>query len=83
MRVKFMESWKITHGGSAQDAIAYKDGVPVEDCAPPIPHHGRAMPCVVWRFTTPNGSWQVTLLVDGNDPKGTNLATPTFGPPAD
>ena len=70
MRVKFMESWKITHGGSAQDAIAYKDGVPVEDCAPPIPHHGRAMPCVVWRFTTPNGSWQVTLLVDGNDPKG-------------
>ena len=70
MRVKFMESWKLTHGGSAQDAIAYKDGVPVEDCAPPIPHHGQAMPCVVWRFTTPNGSWQVTLLVDGNDPKG-------------
>jgi hypothetical protein len=70
MRVKFIESWKITHGGSAQDAIAYKDGVPVEDCVPAIPHHARAMPCVVWRFTTPNGSWQVTLLVDGNDPKG-------------
>ncbi len=70
MRVKFIEAAKLTHGGSAQDAIAYKDGVPVENCAPPIPHQGRAMPCVVWRYTTPNGGWQVTLLVDGNDPKG-------------
>jgi hypothetical protein len=70
MRVKFMEAAKLTHGGSAQDAIAYKDGVPVENCAPPIPHHGRAMPCVVWRYTGPGGGWQVTLLVDGNDPKG-------------
>jgi fibronectin type III domain protein len=70
MRIKFMEAKKLTHGGSAQDAVAYKDGVPVPDCAPPIPHQGRAMPCVIWRFTTPHGGWQVTLLVDGSDPKG-------------
>lgn len=70
MRVKFMEAPKLTHGGSAQDAIAYKDGVPVEDCVAPIPHQGRPMPCVIWRFTTSRGAWQVTLLVDGNDPKG-------------
>ena len=70
MRVKFMEAKKLTHGGSAQDAIFYKDGVPVENCGPKIPHQARAMPCVVWRFTTPHGGWQVTLLVDGNDPKG-------------
>ena len=70
MRVKFIEAPQLTHGGSAQDAIAYKDGVPVEDCVPPIPHHGRPMPCVVWRFTTSLGAWQVTLLVGGEDPRG-------------
>ena len=33
MRVKFIEAAELTHGGSAQDAIFYKDGVPVENCA--------------------------------------------------
>ena len=28
------------------------------------------MPCVVWRYRHPGGGWQVTLLVDGSDPKG-------------
>jgi hypothetical protein len=70
MRVKFIEAPQLTHGGSAQDAVIYKDGVPVPNCAPPVPHQGRAMPCVIWRFTTSRGAWQVTLLVDGDDPKG-------------
>ena len=70
MRVKFIEAPRLTHGASADDAIAYKDGVPVEDCEPPIPHQGRPMPCVVWRFTDPHGMWQITFLVDGSDPRG-------------
>jgi uncharacterized repeat protein (TIGR01451 family) len=70
MRVKFINAPQLTHGGSAEDAIAYKDGVPVANCAPPIPHQGVQMPCIVWRFTTSLGAWQVTFLVDGNDPKG-------------
>jgi Fibronectin type III domain len=70
MRIKFLEARTLTHGGSALDAVAYKDGVPVPECAPPIPYQGREKPCVVWRYTTPNGGWQVTLLVDGSDPKG-------------
>jgi uncharacterized repeat protein (TIGR01451 family) len=70
MRVKVLNARKLTHGGSAQDATAYKDGVPVPDCGPKIPGQGRAMPCIVWRFTTPQGGWQITFLVDGDDPKG-------------
>ena len=70
MRIKFMEAKKLTHGGSAQDAVAYKDGVPVPDCAPKVPGQPREIPCIVWRFTNPHGGWQITFLVDGSDPKG-------------
>ena len=70
MRIKFMEAKKLTHGGSAQDAVAYKDGVPVPDCAPKVPGQPRGAPCIVWRFTNPHGGWQITFLVDGSDPKG-------------
>ena len=70
MRLKFIEAKTLTHGGSAHDAIAYKDGVPVPDCAPKVPGQPREMPCIVWRFTNPHGGWQITFLVDGSDPKG-------------
>jgi hypothetical protein len=70
MRVKFKEAARLTRGlGTAQDATIYYEGVPVEDCAPPV-HHVRAMPCVIFRFTNDNGGWIVTLLVSGIDPKG-------------
>jgi len=70
MRVKFIESKTLTHGGSVQDAVAYKDGVPVANCPAGVPDKDRPKPCVVWRYRTPGGGWQVTLLVDGSDPKG-------------
>jgi uncharacterized repeat protein (TIGR01451 family) len=70
MRVKVKNAPRLTHGGSAQDAVAYKDGVPVPDCAPKVPGQAREMPCIVWRFTNSHGGWQITFLVDGNDPKG-------------
>ena len=40
MRVKVKNAPRLTHGGSAQDAVAYKDGVPVPDCAPEGPGPG-------------------------------------------
>ena len=42
MRVKVVNAPQLTHGGSAQDAIAYKDGVPVPNCGPKTP---RAVRC--------------------------------------
>ncbi|MFN8233423.1 MAG: choice-of-anchor L domain-containing protein [Actinomycetota bacterium] len=70
MRVKFIEAPSLTHGGSAQDAVAYKDGVPVADCATGVPDRLKEKPCIVWRWTSRAGLWQITFLVDGNDPKG-------------
>ena len=70
MRVKFIEAPFLTHGGSAQDAIAYKDGAPVADCPTGVPDRDKPKPCVVWRYTSKGGLWQITLLVDGSDPKG-------------
>ena len=52
MRIKFIESKTLTHGGSAQDAVAYKDGVPVADCARRRSRTStQPKPCVVWRYT--------------------------------
>ena len=70
MRVKFIEAKTLTHGGSAQDAVAYKDGVPVANCPVGVPDRNKPKPCVVWRYDIRGGGWQVTLLVDGSDPKG-------------
>jgi hypothetical protein len=70
MRVKFIEAKTLTHGGSAFNAVAYKDGVPVANCPVGIPDRNKPKPCVVWRYNIPGGGWQVTLLVDGSDPKG-------------
>jgi len=70
MRVKIIEAPSLTHGGSAQDAVAYKDGVPVADCATGVPDRLKEKPCIVWRWTSRAGLWQITFLVDGNDPKG-------------
>ncbi|MEO8424002.1 MAG: fibronectin type III domain-containing protein [Actinomycetota bacterium] len=70
MRVKFIEAKTLTNGGSAQDAVAYKDGVAVPNCVAGVSDKNQVKPCVVWRYTSPGGLWQVTLLVDGSDPKG-------------
>jgi hypothetical protein len=70
MRVKFIEAPFLTHGGKAEDATVYKDGVAVADCVPGLPSKDQAKPCIVWRYTTRAGGWQVTVLVDGSDPKG-------------
>ena len=70
MRIKFIEAKTLTHGGSAQNAVAYKDGVPVANCPVGVSDKNAPKPCVVWRYDIHGGGWQVTLLVDGSDPKG-------------
>jgi hypothetical protein len=70
MRVKFIQDPALTHGGRAQDATAYKDGVPVADCPTGMPDRLKPKPCIVWRYTASSGLWQITFLVDGTDPKG-------------
>ena len=62
MRIKFIEAKTLTHGGSAQNAIAYKDGVPVANCPVGVSDRNAPKPCVVWRYDIPGGGWQVTLL---------------------
>ena len=51
MRIKFIEAKTLTHGGSAQDAVAYKDGVPVANCPVGVSDKHTPKPCVVWRYT--------------------------------
>ena len=71
MRIIFIEAKTLTHGGSAQNAVAYKDGVPVANCPVGVLDKNAPKPCVVWRYDIHGGGWQVTLLVDGSDPEGT------------
>ena len=70
MRVTFVEAPFLTSGGRAEDAIAYKDGVPVEDSLLEVPDRDMPKPCIVRRSTASDGLWEITLLVDGSDPKG-------------
>jgi hypothetical protein len=70
MRVTFIEAPFLTHGGRAEDAIAYKDGVPVEDAPAEDMDQDTPKPCIVERSTGSDGRWEITFLVDGNDPKG-------------
>ncbi|HEY7476807.1 MAG TPA: Ig-like domain-containing protein [Actinomycetota bacterium] len=70
MRVKFIEAPFLTHGGRAEDATAYKDGVPVPNCQPGLRDRDQVKPCIIWRWTSRGGLWQITFLVDGSDPKG-------------
>jgi hypothetical protein len=70
MRVTFVEAPFLTNGGRAEDAIAYKDGVPVEDSLLEVPDRDMPKPCIVRRSTASDGLWEITLLVDGSDPKG-------------
>jgi hypothetical protein len=70
MRVTFVEAPSLTHGGRAEDAIAYKDGVPVEDALVGVPDRDQPKPCIVSRSTGSDGRWEITFLVDGSDPKG-------------
>jgi hypothetical protein len=70
MRVTFVESPSLTHGDLAEDAIAYKDGTPVEDALPDVPDQDQPKPRIVSRYTGSDGRWEITFLVDGTDPKG-------------
>ena len=70
MRVTFVEAPFLTDGGRAEDAIAYKAGVPVEDSLLEVPDRDMPKPCIVRRSTASDGRWEITFLVDGSDPKG-------------
>ena len=70
MLVTFFEAAFLTNGGSAQDAIAYKDGAPVEDAPGEGSEPYPPKPSIVRRATDPDGGWEITFLVDGSDPKG-------------
>ncbi len=84
MRVKFMEAKTLTHGGSAQDAIAYKDGVPVPNCAAGGPDQDSREPCVVWRFTTPQRGLAGHVPGGRERPEGEDLSdAPDFWPATD
>jgi hypothetical protein len=70
MRVTFVEAAFLTEGGRAEDAIAYKDGVPIEDSLLEVPDRDMPKPCILQRTTSSDGMWEITFLVDGSDPKG-------------
>ena len=70
MRVMFVEAPFLTNGGRAEDATAYKDGVPVEDSPLEVPDRDMPKPCIVRKSTADDGLWEITFLVDGSDPKG-------------
>jgi hypothetical protein len=70
MRVTFIEASYLTHGGRAEDAVAYKDGVPVEDAPDEGTDRYTPKPSIVHRTMDDDGAWEITFLVDGSDPKG-------------
>ena len=65
MRVTFVEAALLTKGGRAEDAIAYKDGKPIEDSLLEVPDLDMPKPCIVQRSTSSDGTWEITFLVDG------------------
>jgi hypothetical protein len=70
MRVTFIEAASLTHGGRAEDAVAYKDGEPVEEATDEDTDRYPPKPSIVRRTTDEDGAWEITFLVDGSDPKG-------------
>ena len=70
MRIKFIEAKTLTHGGSAQNAVAYKDGVPVPNCPVGVSDKNKPKPCVVWRLTSAAGGGRSRCSLTGAIRKG-------------
>ena len=74
MRVTFVEAAFLTEGGRAEDAIAYKDGVPIEE-SPRGSGPGYAEASASYRRTTSSdGMWEITSSSMGAT-EGADLGT--------
>jgi phage baseplate assembly protein gpV len=68
IQVVFLEEPFLVAKQNIKAAKVYKNGVRIRNCTSNTPPASGA--CVQSRHVLPGGSWQVTLLADGNDPRG-------------
>jgi uncharacterized repeat protein (TIGR02543 family) len=68
IQVVFFEEPFLVAKQNVKAAKVYKNGVRIRNCTSDTPPASGA--CVQFREVLPDGSWKVTLLADGNDPRG-------------
>jgi hypothetical protein len=70
IQVVFFEEPFLVMNKKVRTAKVYKDGKVLKNCGasgiPPLPIGA----CVQQRLKLPDGSWQITVLANGDDPKG-------------
>jgi uncharacterized repeat protein (TIGR02543 family) len=68
IQVVFFEEPFLVAKQNIKAAKVYKNGVRIRNCTSDTPPASGA--CVQFREVLPDGGWKVTLLADGNDPRG-------------